>query len=158
MNEAATYFRKSIVDEVAKKPTAKRVAYVIQDSSRRPISAEQLGSVFTRSGIRRPTDDLPRLTKMIQHANLLAGAWVDDSLVGVARALTDFSYCCYLSDLAVDRAYQRMGIGKALLHHMKNQLSDEVTLLLLSAPEAMDYYKSLGFECAQNAWRLPRRR
>jgi GNAT superfamily N-acetyltransferase len=134
------------------------VPFVIRDSRERPISAEQLGNVFARSGIRRPTDDLARLTKMIEHANLLAGAWVDDVLVGVARGLTDFSFCCYLSDLAVDRAYQRTGIGKALIHHVRKQLSDDVMLLLVAAPEANDYYKTLGFEWVERAWRIPRRR
>ncbi|MGA2232460.1 MAG: GNAT family N-acetyltransferase [Tepidisphaeraceae bacterium] len=139
-------------------PIRKRVPYAIHDARDRPISPEQMGGVFARSGIRRPTDDLARLAKMISHANLMAGAWVEDSLVGVARALTDFSYCCYLSDLAVDRAYQRMGIGKALIEFVKSQLSDEVTIILLSAPAAKDYYKPLGFEWADNAWRLPRRK
>ena len=134
------------------------VPFVIRDSRERAISAAQLGSVFARSGIRRPTDDLARLTKMIDHANLLAGAWAGDLLVGVARGLTDFSFCCYLSDLAVDRAFQRMGIGKALLEHVRKQLSDEVMILLVAAPEANEYYEQLGFEWVDRAWRIPRKR
>jgi ribosomal protein S18 acetylase RimI-like enzyme len=135
-----------------------RIPFVICDARQRPISAQQLGNVFARSGIRRPTDDLARLAKMVQHANLFAGAWVDDLLVGVARGLTDFSFCCYLSDIAVDRAYQKMGIGRELLEYVRRQLSDEVTILLLAAPEAKDYYKPLGFEWADNAWRIPRQK
>ncbi len=95
---------------------------------------------------------------MIEHGNLLAGAWIDDRLVGVARALTDFSYCCYLSDLAVDRAYQKIGIGRALIEYVRAQLTDQVAILLLAAPEAKDYYKPLGFEWAENAWRIPRQK
>ena len=95
---------------------------------------------------------------MIDHANLLAGAWAGDLLVGVARGLTDFSFCCYLSDLAVDRAFQRMGIGKALLEHVRKQLSDEVMILLVAAPEANEYYEQLGFEWVDRAWRIPRKR
>jgi ribosomal protein S18 acetylase RimI-like enzyme len=136
----------------------RHASFIIRDAREMPISAGQMGSVFARSGIRRPTDDLARLTKMIEHANLLAGAWVDDLLVGVARGLTDFSFCCYLSDLAVDRAYQKMGIGRSLVDHILNQLSDDVTVLLLAAPEAKDYYKPLGFEWVENAWRISRRR
>ena len=133
------------------------ISYVIRDARDLPISPQQLGSVFARSGIRRPTGDPARLAKMIEHANLLAGAWIGDVLVGVARGLTDFSYCCYLSDLAVDRDYQRMGIGKALLDHIRKQLSDDVMILLVAAPEAKDYYKPLGFEWVEGAWRIPRR-
>jgi ribosomal protein S18 acetylase RimI-like enzyme len=133
-------------------------SFTIRDAREYPISPSQLGDVFARSRIRRPTEDLPRLAKMIEHADILIGAWVGNLLVGVARGLTDFSYCCYLSDLAVDRAYQKMGIGKALIAHLRGQLSDEVTIILLSAPQAKDYYKPLGFEWVENAWRIPRRK
>src|SRR5271163_4508886 len=99
------------LDQKASQPSP---PFVLRDTREMPISAIQLGDVFARSGIRRPTDDLARLAKMIEHADLLVGAWKEDRLVGVARGLTDFVYCCYLSDLAVDQAYQKMGIGKAL--------------------------------------------
>jgi len=139
------------------KPNRPSISFVIRDARDLPISPEQLAGVFARSGIQRPTNDLARLAKMIEHANLLAGAWVDNSLVGVARGLTDFSYCCYLSDLAVDRAYQRMGIGKALIDHFRKKLGDDVMILLVAAPEAKDYYQPLGFEWVERAWRIPRR-
>ena len=34
---------------------------------------------------------------MLRHANLLCTAWDGAKLVGVARSVTDFEYCCYLS-------------------------------------------------------------
>jgi ribosomal protein S18 acetylase RimI-like enzyme len=102
------------------------------------LSAEELAAVFENSGIRRPTDDLVRLQRMIDHANLTVTAWDEDKLVGVARALTDFVWCCYVSDLAVDKNYQHQGIGRELIRQVQSQMeSKEVTLLLLSAPEAM---------------------
>jgi ribosomal protein S18 acetylase RimI-like enzyme len=103
-------------------------------------------------------EDLERIQRMIQHANLILTAWDGEKLVGIARALTDFSYCCYLSDLAVDREYQRHGIGKELIRRLRESLGDEVMLLLLAAPEATDYYPHIGFEKAENAWRIPRKR
>ena len=74
--------------------------------------------VYRRSGIARPIDDLPRLTHMLQHANLMISARDQGNLAGFVRALTDFSYCCYVSDLEVDRAYQRREIGTQLLHRI----------------------------------------
>ena len=35
----------------------------------------------------------------------------DNNLVGIARCVTDYHYCCYLSDLAVDKSLQKSGIG-----------------------------------------------
>ena len=122
------------------------------------ISAQQLADLFQSAGIRRPIDDLPRLENMLRHANLVVGAYDDGRLVGVARALTDFSYCCYLSDLAVAREHQRRGIGRALIDHVKARIGEHSMLLLLSAPEAMDYYPAVGFEEVGNGWIIKRKR
>lgn len=124
----------------------------------REIDPGAVADLFRRSGIRRPVENLDRIGRMIHHANLILCAWDGEKLVAIARALTDFSYCCYLSDLAVDRAYQRQGIGKGLVDRVKEIVGDEVMILLLSAPEAESYYPHLGFEKTENAWRIPRRR
>ena len=121
-----------------------------------PLDAATLADLFARSGIRRPTGDLPRLARMIAGANLIITAWDGDKLVGVARALTDFSYCCYLSDLAVDRARQHAGIGRELVRRVREAISDESMLLLLSAPEAMSYYPKLGFDAVENGFMVKR--
>ena len=121
------------------------------------LEANKVSDLFRSSGIRRPVEDLERIQRMIEHANLTLTAWDGEKLVGIARALTDFSYCCYLSDLAVDRAYQRKGIGKELICRMREMLGDEVMILLLAAPEAMEYYPHIGFEKVENAWRIPRK-
>lgn len=120
------------------------------------ITPEQLADVFARSGIRRPVDDLARIAKMLRHGNLLVTAWDGQSLVGVARALTDFAFCCYLSDLAVDRAYQRQGIGQALIEQVRSAIGRDSMLLLLAAPGAMAYYPKVGFEAVANGWIIQR--
>jgi GNAT superfamily N-acetyltransferase len=91
-------------------------------------------------------DDPDRIEKMLKHANVLITAWDGDRLVGVSRALTDFSFCCYLSDLAVDEAYQRQGIGKRLIEETHNMAGREVRLILLAAPAAVDYYPKVGLQ------------
>lgn len=118
----------------------------------RRISPEQLAEVFRKSGIRRPVDELPRLADMLRHANVLVTAWDSERLVGVARGLSDFSYCCYLSDLAVDERYQKQGIGRSLLERVREVIGGQSMLLLLAAPEAMAYYPKLGFDPVSNGW------
>ena len=122
------------------------------------VSAAEVAAVFAASGIRRPVDDLERIARMITNADIIACARDNGRLVGVARALTDFSYCCYLSDLAVDRAYQRQGIGRGLIDLVAKTIGDESMLLLLSAPEADEYYPHIGFGKADNAWIIARKR
>lgn len=92
---------------------------------------------------------------MLKNSDILWTAWESDRLVGLARALTDFSYACYVSDLAVDKNCQKQGIGKKLLECLQNQLGEEVALVLLAAPNVMDYYPKVGFESAPNAFLIP---
>jgi len=94
-------------------------------------------------GERRPIDDLERLKMMVRHANLIVTARANGLLVGVARSLTDFAYCTYLSDLAVRKAFQKQGIGRELIRQTK-LLSPQAKLILLSAPAAVEYYPRIG--------------
>lgn len=123
-----------------------------------PLEAADVAAVFDASGIRRPTKDLARIKRMFANANLILSAWHEGKLVGVCRALTDFSYCCYLSDLAVDKAFQKHGIGRELIARVRSTVGEEVALVLLSAPEAMKYYPKVGFEKIENGFIIKRAR
>ncbi|MCK5438364.1 MAG: GNAT family N-acetyltransferase [Gemmatimonadetes bacterium] len=103
---------------------------------------------------RRPVDDHACVAGMIERADLIVTARAGGSLVGVARSVTDFHYCCYLSDLAVDERYQKRGIGKRLVDETRARLGPRCTLILLSAPAAIEYYPRLGFERHPQAWIL----
>jgi N-acetylglutamate synthase-like GNAT family acetyltransferase len=112
--------------------------------------------LYNSSGINRPTTDKERITKMYNNSNLIVTAWDKDKLVGIARSLTDFSYCCYLSDLAVRKDYQKGGIGKKLIALTKEYIGDHTMLLLLSAETAMDYYPKVGFQKVENGFIIKR--
>ena len=122
------------------------------------LNAGDAAELFLRAGLKRPADDLERIGQMLANANLTVTAWDGEKLVGIARALTDFAYCCYLSDLAVDGAYQKQGIGRKLVEMVQEQIGEEVMLLLLSVPDAMPYYPKIGFEKVENGWTIPRKR
>lgn len=121
-----------------------------------PLDVAQVAATFIASGIRRPADDLPRLAAMFQHADIVISAWDADRLIGLCRALTDYSYCCYLSDLAVDREYQRKGVGEKMVEVLRNNLGPQVSVILLASNEAMGYYPKLGFLPATNAYVIKR--
>ena len=89
---------------------------------------------------------------MLAHANLIVTARQDGRLVGFARSLTDFCFCCYLSDLAVDKACQGQGIGKRLIEETRKAAGGPLTTtLLLSAPTAMTFYQGIKMPQADNA-------
>jgi GNAT superfamily N-acetyltransferase len=133
-------------------------ATTIEYRHNHPLDPVDVARVFDASGIKRPTTDLARIARMFAGANLIISAWHDAKLVGVSRSLTDFSYCCYLSDLAVDKAFQTHGVGSELVRRTRTVIGDEVTLILLAAPDAMSYYPKIGFETAQNAFVIRRKR
>jgi GNAT superfamily N-acetyltransferase len=104
-------------------------------------------------GQRRPVHDQHRMAAMIANANLVITAWDDGLLVGISRALSDFAYATYLSDLAVRLSYQRQGIGKELIR-LTRVAAPDARLILLAAPAAESYYPRIGFERHPQAWTL----
>ena len=126
------------------------IVYKVHDT----ITAEEFVEVLRAStlGERRPVDDAECIQGMVDHADLVVTARQNGRLVGVARSVTDFHYCCYLSDLAVDEDAQRRGIGKRLIHLTSEQLGPECSLILLSAPGAVDYYPHIGFDRHDQCW------
>lgn len=105
-------------------------------------------------GERRPVNDRDRMRRMIENANLVVTAWDGSLLVGISRALSDFSYTTYLSDLAVRMSHQRQGIGKELIRRTQTEAGREARLVLLAAPAAEAYYPHIGFSHHPQAWWL----
>lgn len=117
---------------------------------------ETIVHLYDSSGLNRPTADYERISNMYENSNLVVTAWDKDTLVGIARSLTDFCYCCYLSDLAVREEYKKAGIGRRMIELTKEKIGDETMLLLLSAPAAMDYYPKVGFQKVDNGFIIKR--
>ena len=119
-----------------------------------PISVKQFIELLNKTtlGSRRPLDDKARVAMMLHHTDLLVTAWDKEQLVGVARSVTDFAYCCYLSDLAVDEQYQKQGIGQQLIKYTKQALHPQAKIVLLAAPQAVEYYPHIGFTQHMSAW------
>jgi predicted N-acetyltransferase YhbS len=107
-------------------------------------------------GERRPIDDRECMRKMLENANLVITAWDEARLVGIARSLSDFAFCTYMSDLAVHADYQRHGVGKELIRRTQ-KAGGAASIFLFAAPAAVDYYPHVGFE-AGSGWLLTRLR
>ena len=120
---------------------------------------EQIIELYESSGIIRPTTDKERITRMYANSNVIITAWSKEKLVGVARALSDFAICCYLSDLAVRKEYQSKGIGTQLIEKVKKVVgkTEEISLLLLSAPNAINFYTKMDFEKIENGFIIKRK-
>lgn len=122
------------------------------------LSADEFIDVLQKTslGERRPVDDRPRIDEMLRQADLIVTARHNGQLVGVSRALTDFQFCTYLSDLAVDESYQRQGIGRRLIQETHQAAGPRTMLILISAPQAVTYYPHIGLEQHPSCWVIPR--
>ncbi len=113
------------------------------------LDVAEFRRVLVESGLgaSRPVDDEPRLKAMLSGANLIVTARLEQPgspLVGVARCMTDFCWNCYLSELAVSKSAQGLGIGKGLLDETRRQLGPTVSLILASVPDAVGFYERIG--------------
>jgi ribosomal protein S18 acetylase RimI-like enzyme len=125
------------------------------------LTVAEFIDVLRRSTLaeRRPIDDSATMSGMLAHADIIVTA--RDSrklLVGVSRAITDFSYCTYLADLAVDMAFQRRGIGRELIRQTHITAGLHTHLVLVAAPKAETYYPHIGMLPHHSCWRIDRQR
>jgi predicted N-acetyltransferase YhbS len=130
------------------------VAYAIEPD----LSPAEFVDLLIRSTLaeRRPVNDAELIRLMVANADLTVTARVDGLLVGVSRALTDFAFCTYLSDLAVDEKYQKRGIGRELVRRTHETAGLRTTLILLAAPKAQTYYPHIGLAKHDSCWTIPR--
>ncbi len=118
------------------------------------LTAAEFIDVLVRSTLaeRRPINRLETISAMLRRADVIVTARVNDRLVGISRAITDFAYCTYLSDLAVDEAFQRRGIGRELIRRTHEAAGAQTHLILIAAPKAQSYYAHIGMEAQPSCW------
>ena len=124
------------------------------------LTAAEFRAVLVASTLaeRRPVDEPERLERMLRQADVIVTARDGARLVGVSRAITDFAFCCYLSDLAVDVSYQHRGIGRRLVAETQRAAGEAAMLLLIAAPAAEGYYPKIGMKRVDSCWLIPRGR
>jgi len=121
------------------------------------LSVDEFTDVLVRSTLaeRRPVSDRETMQQMLAHADIVLTARQEGRLVAVSRAITDFSYCTYLSDLAIDEACQGQGIGRELIRRTHEAAGLKTTLILLAAPKAETYYPHIGMTKHPSCWIVP---
>lgn len=123
--------------------TSSSISYGVAAS----LEADEFISLLKRSTLaeRRPVNERARIETMLRNASLIVTARNRDGLlIGVSRCVTDFAFCCYCSDLAVDEDYQGHGVGSRLLDESRKAAGPYAHFLLLSAPKAEGFYETIG--------------
>lgn len=123
-----------------------KIEYAIE----KELDPVEFAEVLIESGLgqRRPIEEFDIIHGMCTNADIMVTARnAEGELIGVARSITDWHYCTYLSDLAVHKKYQHQGIGKRLIQETKKAAPD-ANVILLSAPAAVEYYPKIGMAAA----------
>jgi ribosomal protein S18 acetylase RimI-like enzyme len=116
------------------------------------IEIQDIIALYKDCGLPRPIDDEDRIAAMFANSNLVVSAWLGEELVGISRTLTDFVWSSYLADLAVKSDFQKDGIGRKLLEITREKVSEQSMVLLLSVPDAMEYYPKIGMSKVESAF------
>ena len=94
-----------------------------------------------------------RIPRLLENATISLAARNDkNSIVGVLLGLTDFAYWLYITDLGVDRNYERQGIGRRLMkqaHEMAGEEKD-IAVYLIANEHAIPFYEKLGMKKADD--------
>jgi predicted N-acetyltransferase YhbS len=122
------------------------------------LTVSEFLDILLRSKLseRRPIQDQACLARMLAEADLIITARHEGKVVGISRAISDFSFCTYLSDLAVDEQFQKQGIGGELIARTHQAAGLQTLLVLLAAPSAETYYAHVGMARHDSCWIIPR--
>lgn len=92
-----------------------------------------------------------RIEKLVNNVSISIVARNEDNLiVGVLFGLTDFAYWLYVTDLGVDRNYERQGIGRRLMKAALEAAGGEkdIAVYLITNENAVPFYERLGMKRA----------
>ncbi len=90
-----------------------------------------------------------RIAKLVKNVSISLIARNEEGIaVGVLFGLTDFCYWLYVTDLGVDRNYERQGIATKLMKRAHELAGGErdIAVYLIANEKAVPFYKKLGME------------
>ena len=94
-----------------------------------------------------------RIPKLVRNVSISLTARNDDGLlVGAIFGLTDYCYWLYVTDLGVDRDYERQGIATRLMKQAHELAGGEkdIAVYLIANENAVPFYEKLGMKYADD--------
>ena len=107
------------------------------------LKRTDLGSQYPKE---RFAERIPKLVKNVSVS--LTARNGDGLLVGALFGLTDYCYWLYVTDLGVDRNYERQGIATRLMktaHELAGGEKD-IAVYLIANENAVPFYQKLGMK------------
>lgn len=115
---------------------------------------EQVMALYEKEGWDLYTTYPQRVKPAFERSIYRLGAFEGEQLVGFIRCIGDGEFEVYVSDMIVDPAYRRRGIGRTLMECAIEHFKDVDTFALMTGLEQTEnqaFYRSLGMhEYAHN--------
>ncbi len=88
------------------------------------------------------------LMAALRNSHTLVTARINGRLVGIGNAISDGHLVVYYPHMLVDPRYQGRGVGRKMMAAMQRRYADFHQQMLTADIDAVDFYKSVGFERA----------
>lgn len=102
-----------------------------------------LSALYLDAGMGHKTEE--RLARVFSNSEFQSFLYIDDQLVGAARAFTDGGDCAVICDVCILKAYQSNGLGRKIITHLMSQIPPHERVMLFCTPGLEKYYEKFGF-------------
>ncbi|MFJ7700419.1 GNAT family N-acetyltransferase [Lysinibacillus fusiformis] len=120
--------------------------------SERPIKGTELMMLYKNAGWweERKEKDIENMLKQ----DISIGVWIDDNLIGFARAVSDGKFRAYIEDVVIHNEFQKMGIGTKLVSKLLDELSHIDVISLFCGEELISFYEKNNFKFSKSQYVL----
>ena len=85
------------------------------------------------------------------------GAWIGDTLIGFARAVTDGKFRAYIEDVVIHSSYREEGIGTKLVSKLLNELLHIDVISLFCEEHLIPFYEKSNFKYSNSQFIMHRK-
>ena len=112
------------------------------------IPEAELEALYTSVGWSAYTKDPEALATAVANSTYIVEARDGEKLIGIARGLSDDVSIFYLQDILVEPAWQRQGVGRALIASCLERFGHVRQMVLLTddLPAQHRFYRTMGFQ------------
>ncbi|WP_418302906.1 GNAT family N-acetyltransferase [Lysinibacillus fusiformis] len=118
--------------------------------SERPIKGTELMMLYKDAGWweERKEKDIENMLKQ----DISIGVWIEDNLIGFARAVSDGKFRAYIEDVVIHNEFQKTGIGTKLVSKLLDELSHIDVISLFCGEELISFYEKNNFKFSKSQY------